>query len=71
MHSSTLTTRPLVRAISTRPGLRPRKGERSGGLGLANVRERLAVLYDGQAELILEERTPCGTRATIKLPNHG
>jgi sensor histidine kinase YesM len=47
------------------------KGERSGGLGLVNVRERLEVLYDGQAKLIMEERSPCGTRATIELPTHG
>ncbi len=47
------------------------KGERSGGLGLVNVRERLAVLYDGQAKLVMEERTPSGTRATVEIPAHG
>ena len=47
------------------------EGERSGGLGLVNVRERLAVLYDGKAKLIMQERTPCGTCAIIELPNHG
>jgi sensor histidine kinase YesM len=47
------------------------KGERSGGLGLANVRERLQVLFDGKAKLIIEERIPNGTRATIELPTHG
>ncbi len=47
------------------------KGERSGGLGLVNVRERLAVLYDGKAKLIMEERAPSGTRATIELPVYG
>ncbi|MEY4728975.1 MAG: hypothetical protein RL020_133 [Pseudomonadota bacterium] len=47
------------------------KGERSGGLGLVNVRERLAVLYNGKAKLTLEECSPCGTRATIELPTNG
>jgi sensor histidine kinase YesM len=47
------------------------KGERSGGLGLANVRERLAALFDGKAKLIMEERAPCGTRAIIELPANG
>jgi sensor histidine kinase YesM len=47
------------------------KGERSGGLGLVNVRERLAVLFDKKAQLTLEECSPCGTRATIELPTNG
>jgi sensor histidine kinase YesM len=47
------------------------KGERSGGIGLMNVRERLQVLYDGRAKLIMEECSPSGTRATIELPAHG
>ncbi len=39
-----------------------------GGVGLANVRERLAALYDGRAELIISVPPAGGTRATIKLP---
>jgi sensor histidine kinase YesM len=47
------------------------KGERSGGLGLVNVRERLQVLYDGRAKLVIEEHAPSGTRAIIELPANG
>ena len=42
------------------------KGE--GGVGLANVRERLQALYKGRAELIISVPASGGTRATIKVP---
>ena len=38
------------------------------GVGLANVRERLATLYGTAARLILEETQPQGVRATIEVP---
>ncbi len=38
------------------------------GVGLANVRERLKVLYNGRAELIISVPPAGGTCATIKLP---
>jgi signal transduction histidine kinase len=38
------------------------------GVGLANVRERLAALYGGQARLNVEANTPTGTIATIEVP---
>ena len=38
------------------------------GMGLANIRERLALRYGAQAELLLEVRPEGGTRATIALP---
>ncbi|WP_434629221.1 sensor histidine kinase [Chromobacterium sp. CV08] len=38
------------------------------GMGLANIRERLALLYGQQAELALEAPEAGGTRATIALP---
>jgi signal transduction histidine kinase len=40
----------------------------AGGVGLANVRERLAALYHGRAELIIGVPATGGTRATIKVP---
>jgi LytS/YehU family sensor histidine kinase len=44
-------------------------GSRPGtGVGLANVRERLAALYGGRARLIVEANTPSGTIATIEVP---
>ena len=39
-----------------------------GGVGLANVRERLKALYNGRAELIIGVPPGGGTSATIKLP---
>jgi sensor histidine kinase YesM len=39
-----------------------------GGVGLANVRERLRALYRDRAELLIDLPPGGGTRATIKLP---
>ena len=39
-----------------------------GGVGLANVRERLRALYGDRAELLIDLPPGGGTRATIKLP---
>jgi signal transduction histidine kinase len=39
-----------------------------GGVGLANVRERLKALYNDRAELIISVPPGGGTRATIKVP---
>ncbi|MCU0949846.1 MAG: histidine kinase [Burkholderiaceae bacterium] len=43
-------------------------GTAGTGVGLANVRERLAALYGGQARLNVEANTPAGTIATIEVP---
>ena len=37
------------------------------GVGLSNLRERLAVLYDGRATLDIADANP-GTRIRISLP---
>src|SRR5215468_9406422 len=39
-----------------------------GGVGLANIRERLKVLYQSRAELIISVPPTGGTLATIKVP---
>jgi hypothetical protein len=39
-----------------------------GGVGLANIRERLKALYTGRAELIITVPPTGGTCATIKVP---
>ncbi len=39
-----------------------------GGVGLANIRERLKALYGGRAELIITVPPTGGTCATIKVP---
>jgi two-component sensor histidine kinase len=40
-----------------------------GGVGLDNLRERLALLYDGSARLSIEDAAP-GTRIVLDLPEH-
>lgn len=39
-----------------------------GGVGLANIRERLAALFGARAELALAENTPQGFVAILRLP---
>jgi LytS/YehU family sensor histidine kinase len=39
-----------------------------GGVGLANVRERLRVLYGERAELVISVPAEGGTCATIRIP---
>lgn len=38
------------------------------GIGLANLRERLDVLYGGRASLALSQLTPAGVRAEMRVP---
>ncbi|MYM39060.1 sensor histidine kinase [Duganella qianjiadongensis] len=38
------------------------------GIGLANVRERLRILYGNRAQLVLEAPLTGGTRASVRLP---
>jgi len=40
----------------------------AGGVGLSNVRERLAALYGTQGQFSLESVAPSGTRATLRIP---
>lgn len=43
-------------------------GTHGNGFGLTQVRERLATLYGNAASMALSDHTPCGTRATLRLP---
>jgi hypothetical protein len=43
-------------------------GKPGTGVGLANVRERLAALYSGRAKFTIEANSPSGTIATIEVP---
>jgi len=43
-------------------------GKPGTGVGLANVRERLAALYSGRAKFMIEANSPSGTIATIEVP---
>ena len=54
-----------VHVSDTGVGFMP-KGE--GGVGLANIRERLKALYNDRAELIITVPPDGGTCATIKVP---
>jgi sensor histidine kinase YesM len=55
-----------VSVADTGEGIRATQG--GGGVGLANIRERLRALYDGSARLVLEENAPHGVVASIELP---
>ncbi len=39
-----------------------------GGLGLANIRERLSLLYGTRGKCVIEANQPSGTRVTIVVP---
>jgi signal transduction histidine kinase len=54
-----------VSVEDTGEGIRPKKG---GGMGLANIRERLKALYGASARLVVEERAPRGVVASIEVP---
>lgn len=54
-----------VHVLDTGIGFLPKA---EGGVGLANVRERLKALHDGRAELIISVPPAGGTCATIKVP---
>ena len=54
-----------VSVTDTGEGVLPKKG---GGVGLANIRERLKALYGASARLVLEENAPHGVVASIEVP---
>jgi len=54
-----------VSVADTGEGIKPKKG---GGVGLANIRERLKALYGGAAKLVIEENAPHGVTASIEVP---
>ncbi len=57
-----------VRLVVADTGAGLTSGLSPGGIGLANIRERLALLYGERATLSLEENEPEGFRASIVLP---
>lgn len=54
-----------VSVADTGEGIAPDQG---GGVGLANIRERLKALYGASARLVLEENAPRGVVAWIEVP---
>jgi signal transduction histidine kinase len=59
MVSVTDTGRGSAAAVPGTPG---------NGVGLSNLRERLAALYGGHGRFTLSEESPHGTRATLSIP---
>ena len=57
--------RLAVHVLDTGLGFAPKS---DAGVGLANIRERLKVLYNGRAELIISVPAEGGTCATINVP---
>ena len=57
--------RLVVTVADTGAGVAGTPGQ---GIGLANIRERIALLYGGRGELVLEENEPHGFVARLLLP---
>ncbi len=60
--------RLVLTIADTGMGFRERRSIGSTGLGLANLRARLAALYGGAASVTIEDNAPAGARVTIALP---
>ena len=58
----------VVTVTDTGLGLVAAAGTNGQGIGLTNVRERLAALYGARGRFTLEPASPRGTRATLSLP---
>jgi LytS/YehU family sensor histidine kinase len=54
-----------VQVCDTGMGFAPNS---KGGVGLANIRERLKVMYKDRAELVITVPAEGGTCATIRIP---
>jgi sensor histidine kinase YesM len=60
--------RLAVSVTDTGAGLAAGPARPGQGVGLANLRERLAALYGARGRFALEDALPRGTRATIEIP---
>ena len=58
----------VVTVTDSGRGLVPDRGASGEGVGLSNLRERLAALYGTRARFTLEPAPPRGMRATLTLP---
>jgi LytS/YehU family sensor histidine kinase len=47
------------------------KAETGGGIGLINLRTRLAEMYGDDGKLVVEQNTPSGVKASIEIPDPG
>lgn len=60
--------RLVVDVVDTGRGIVDAPAQRGGGVGLANVRKRLAALYGPRGRFTLSPVEPRGTRATLEIP---
>ena len=60
--------RILIEVRDTGKGLVPDSTQPGGGVGLSNLRERLAAIYGHNARFTLESNTPRGVVATMDIP---
>ncbi len=60
--------RLVVDVVDTGRGIVESRARAGGGVGLANVRERLAALYGPRGRFTLVPVEPRGTRATLEIP---
>jgi LytS/YehU family sensor histidine kinase len=58
----------VLTVADTGLGVRATRDERSTGLGLPNLRARLAALYGTAAALVVADNVPAGTCVTISVP---
>jgi sensor histidine kinase YesM len=63
--------RLVLTVTDTGLGFSTRRTVDSTGLGLANLRARLAAVYGAKAGLTIEDNSPVGARVTIALPLPG
>lgn len=63
-----LGERIVVRVLDTGKGLTDAPTQSGGGIGLSNIRERLAAIYGGTAKFSIASNTPRGVVATIDIP---
>lgn len=61
----------VLRVADTGVGLSQSGSDLRDGIGLGNIRERLASMYGERARLTLEPNLPRGTAATIEIPIDG
>jgi sensor histidine kinase YesM len=55
-----------IKVIDSGVGIRETNG--GSGIGLDNVRRRLAIMYGELGRLVIEENSPSGVKATVEIP---
>ncbi|MEK6744227.1 MAG: histidine kinase [Nitrospirota bacterium] len=58
-----------IRIKVTDSGVGIREAAGGSGIGLDNVRRRLAIMYGELGRLVIEENSPSGVKATIEIPD--